>query len=518
MAAHTSRGASAKEMNPSDLLEGLSGDRLPLHLKPREDELLSSWLIRLAHVHQFKVESLCTRLFGYQSTIWNRDIDLHAPEWVLARLCQATGATSEQAHRTTLVDLEGRLAENISSKGHNNWIVPLGIFHRNRRHPGLMYCPACLAEEPSRYYRRLWRIAWASICVRHRCLLVDCCPACGAPVAPHRADMKGRSLFPTPITFICCHVCQQKLSQQPLMPASATQVAFQSLLETTLAQGFIDWDDNPSLHSVPYFDGLRALLTCGLRAMKCRDPEAKRSPIFESQSLAERRTGLLQLSLWIENWPHRFLEAITTNQLRSSELCSLQKPLPYWYYRVVHPLTRLTAPTSEQEAEAIMTVITKQTGTHNLKAAQHLAGKDITPAWHRMHERRVPSMDDYEMAVVAVDHQIAATIDHPKRLLLLRHKFMLVARYGLGLSSTELAQLTLADIFSRVQQIPAVRFYAVPRTPGQAAAWLLWYYQHVRPQMHPVEGKWWVFVNAKTGNGLSANACRHWTHIPRVPS
>lgn len=104
-------------------------------------------------------------------------------------------------------------------------------------------------------------------------------------------------------------------------------MAFQGQLETALAQNFIDWDGNPSLHSVPYFDGLRALLTCGLRAMKHRNPAAKRSPIFESQSLADRRAGLLQLNLWLENWPHIFLDTVTANQLRSSELCASQKPL-----------------------------------------------------------------------------------------------------------------------------------------------------------------------------------------------
>ncbi|WP_181880958.1 TniQ family protein [Crenobacter cavernae] len=495
-------------------MAGLPEGRLPLHLKPRDDELLSSWLVRLAHAHQLKVESLCTMLFGQGSPIWNRDIDRLAPDGVLARLSLATGAPVEQTRRTTLVDLEGWLSETIASHGHSHWIVPLGVFHRNRRHPGLMYCPACLTEESDRYYRRLWRIAWASVCVKHRCELVDRCPSCGAPVAPHRTDMKARCLIPTPVTLIRCHACQGWLTQQPLAPASAALVAFQSRLEQALAQGYIDWDDNPSLHSVLFFEGLRALLSNGLRGLNRMVPGTARRAVFETRSLEDRRADLLQLCEWLEHWPQHFLDTIATKRLRGAELCSATRPLPYWYFRVVHPLAHLSAPTLEPEAEAIMSVITKHTGTHNLRAARRLAGKDITTAWRHTHVRRRPSLDDYELAVVTVDHHIAATLEPSQRLTLLRQKFMLVARYGLRLSGVALAQLTLADVRARVPNMPPVSFYDVPHTPSQAAAWLLWYCRHVRPQLHPAADEPRLFVNARTGKGLGANACRQWTTIP----
>lgn len=505
-------------MSFSDPLEGLSGTVWPLHLKPRPDELLSSWLIRFAHAHRLKTESMCTLLFGRQSPIWNRDIDRLAPDKVLEGLCRATGSNLARARQTTLAELEGWLSETLSPHGHSHWIVPLGVFHRDRRHPGLMYCPACLATEEYRYYRRLWRLAWATACLTHQCLLVDVCPNCRAPVAPHRADMTARGYIPTPLTFITCYTCQTLLSHQPLVPVSTTLATFQAQLEAALQAGYTTLAGNSSLHSILFFDGLRVLLTSGLRAKKQRVGEKKRSPIFEMRPLAERRIGMTQLAEWMHNWPETFLRDVTALGFRASELRSSEDTFPYWYHQVVQPLTRNLARTSEQEAEAIMEVVVKQTGARNLQAARRLAGKDIAPVWRDTHPRHRPSGDDYEAAVVDIDHQIAGTLDPVQRLLLLRTKFMLVGRYGLRLNAALLSRLTLRDLYQMASPIPAVSFYEVPRSPTQAAAWLLWYWHHIRPQLTPALSEQRVFTSARTHKGLSANACRYWSAIQRKPA
>ncbi|MCG9065635.1 hypothetical protein LH425_11415 [Laribacter hongkongensis] len=291
-------------------------------------------------------------------------------------------------------------------------------------------------------------------------------------------------------------------------------MAFQRRLEQTLARGYVDWDGNPSLHSVLFFEGLRVLLSNGLRALSQKTASATRRAIFETKPLEERRADLLQLCDWLECWPQRFLGMIAALHLRGAELNATSQSLPYWYFRVVHPLVRQTAPISGLEAEAIMSVIVKNTGAHNLQAAHRLAGKNIALAWRQDHVRCRPSWDDYELAVVTVDHRIAATLKPRQRLMLLRQKFMLVARYGLQLSCPALAQLTLADVLARVPNIPSASFCTVPRTLPQAAAWLLWYSVNVRPQLHPGVDEQRLFINARTGRGLGADDCRQWTTIP----
>ncbi len=67
-------------------IAGLSGSLLPVHLKPLPDELLSSWLVRIAHGHGMKLQTFCAVIFGREKSIWNRDIDKLAPEWLVMRL------------------------------------------------------------------------------------------------------------------------------------------------------------------------------------------------------------------------------------------------------------------------------------------------------------------------------------------------------------------------------------------------------------------------------------------------
>jgi len=457
-------------------------------------------------------------LFGSQSTIWNRDIDRLAPAWVLTGLSHATGTPLPQVEQTTLPALAGLLSESVPPNGHAAWIVPLSLFHRCRRRPGLMYCPACLAEEQGQYYRRLWRLAWATVCVKHDCLLQDTCPACGAPIAPHRNDMIGRALIPSAATRVTCPTCQHPLTKQSLVPANHELIELQILLEDTLAQGFIDWTDNPNLHSVLFFEGLRALLSGGLRAMRRRDPTLLgRAPIFERRPLAERREGMLLLGHWLDRWPQTFLTDVARNEFRCSELAHWSRPLPYWCGQVLYPLNQKPAKTSELEAQTIMHSVLKCKGKYSLPAARQLAGKDISKTWLRLHPRRKLTYETLETAVVTVDHQIAGTLDPAERLKLLRTKFMLVGRYGLRLRPSALASLTLAGIYRLGLTIPIVSFYEVPHTREQAAAWSLWYWYHIRPLTKPAKGEKRVFTALRAGRGLSPSSCSLWTQLPASP-
>ncbi|QMW03314.1 TniQ family protein [Spirosoma foliorum] len=81
---------------------------LPATTHPRPDEILSSWLTRLAHRHAMKCHSFCKALFPGQS-IWNRDIDKLAPEAILVELSHRTLTSIDTIRQTTLSSYEGRL-------------------------------------------------------------------------------------------------------------------------------------------------------------------------------------------------------------------------------------------------------------------------------------------------------------------------------------------------------------------------------------------------------------------------
>ncbi|MFA6699756.1 MAG: TniQ family protein, partial [Thiomicrospira sp.] len=87
----------------------LSGKLWPVHPHPSPDELLSSWLVRIAHGNGEKVQSFCHHEFGIERQIWNRDIDRQAPEWLLTILSERTATTIERVKQTTLKRYEGVL-------------------------------------------------------------------------------------------------------------------------------------------------------------------------------------------------------------------------------------------------------------------------------------------------------------------------------------------------------------------------------------------------------------------------
>ncbi|MCW5651745.1 MAG: TniQ family protein [Ramlibacter sp.] len=159
------------------------------------DELLSSWLVRLAHGHGLKVQTFCNLLFGSKRQVWNRDIDRLAPSWLIKELAARTATPSVVAYGATLRSYEGVLYPRFKLSGVLPWMLPLQMYHRKRQGFGLQFCRECLKGEGVPYFRKIWRVAFSTTCVRHKRTLEDRCGACGESLALHRIDMLegGRS-------------------------------------------------------------------------------------------------------------------------------------------------------------------------------------------------------------------------------------------------------------------------------------------------------------------------------------
>lgn len=349
--------------NSSELLHGLSGSLWPVHLKPKHDELLSSWIIRLAHAHGYKIETLCCLLFGYRSTIWNRDIDRAASPSICTTLSACTGATFEQIKTATFERYEGILFSQVNHHGMTRWILPLGIYHRARKRPALMYCPRCLEEDETPYFRKHWRLAFSTVCTRHQCLLLDVCPKCRAPIVPHRVDMLNRCYAVSTGLNAHCWRCEYDLRHsQAALVNDPNLVQLQLLLECILQQGYVAWSGNPSLYSLIFFDGLKALIT-GLTSVQTirrlnRSGDFDQQGIFmnwptlglEFSSLYTRRMFFSWLATVIRNWPECFISLVQDYNLRYSDLKGDSKTLPYWYEHLIQqaPFKRVIQKSEER--------------------------------------------------------------------------------------------------------------------------------------------------------------------------
>ena len=200
-------------------MHGLTESLWPIRYKPLPGELLSSWLVRLAHGHGLKVQTFCNLIFGNKLQIWNRDIDRLAPEWLIVELSSKTGASYQQAFKTTLQSYQGIIYHRPRQSGSLTWIQSLKLHHRKFEGFGLQFCPGCLASDIDPYFRKSWRVAFNTTCPIHQCMLQDRCPHCGHGVAFHRSDMKHAEYI-TAVSLLECHYCGFDLSQTPAKAAN----------------------------------------------------------------------------------------------------------------------------------------------------------------------------------------------------------------------------------------------------------------------------------------------------------
>lgn len=498
----------------SEVVFGLGGTLWPVHLKPQPDELLSSWIVRLSHAHGYKVQTMCAILFGQGSAIWNRDIDRSAPPEIGKILVQATGVAAEQFEGTTLRAYEGWLFERHNPNGLTRWLVPLGVFHRTRRRPGLMFCPQCLMEDAEPYYRRRWRLAFSTVCARHGCYLQDACPECVAPLALHRTDMQGRQYYPRAGSIAHCWKCGFDLRDSPQedRPDEAL-VRFQARLDAALQCGYVDWAGNPSMHSLVFFDGLRALIA-GLMSFRTRKrltgPTRMHGIDFgswpkmglEMASLQMRRELFRWLAVLLDGWPANFSSLIRENKLRYADLRGDSACRPFWYEAVIRRETRGGfALISQDEANAIAAAAETKYGRFSGTSARKLSGRDISA---HVADRKVQPVSDevYEDLLTSIDHQVAGTLDKTERACLIRDKVMFAVGRQLQLSESALADLTLERVREIVPHADELSFVEVAKSSGQARAWVEWYWEKVRPQLQPRPKVARVFTSSRTRCGL----------------
>lgn len=198
-------------------MKGFTSPLWPIRYKPLPDELLTSWLVRLAYGHGLKVQTFCNIIFGNRLQVWNRDVDRLGPEWLVSELSTRTGTPLEMAYETTLRAYEGQLYPRFRASGSLLWLQTLKMYHRKREGYGMQYCGACLAEGPQPYFRKAWRVSFNTICVKHSRMLHDRCPQCGSAVMFHRMEMGRGSAFEVD-SMAACHACGFNLCESLAEP------------------------------------------------------------------------------------------------------------------------------------------------------------------------------------------------------------------------------------------------------------------------------------------------------------
>ncbi len=149
----------------------VAGDRWPAAPSPQPDELLSSWLHRLAIANGVAPRPFAG-VFGLGGGMWSPHLDVRLPHELAAWLSVRTGVAPEAISAMAMT--EGALAPLL---------LPLRETACRSRSTWTQFCVLCLAEDRAPYFRRSWRLASRISCFRHGCGLRDRCPGCHGAIA-----------------------------------------------------------------------------------------------------------------------------------------------------------------------------------------------------------------------------------------------------------------------------------------------------------------------------------------------
>lgn len=330
-------------------MRGITQPLWPVRHKPMPDELLSSWLMRLAHGHGLKVQTFCNLIYGNKRQVWNRDIDRLGPAWLVETMSASTGVPLERAWGTTLRGFEGQLFRAFKSSGHLPWIQTLHMYHRKREGFGQQFCPLCLAATNTPYFRRSWRVSFKTVCLAHGVSMQDRCPACQRPVAFHRVEM-GKAEEERVPSMRHCHVCAFDLAQSPTSPPSA----FESPEALAWLCGLVGALDGAPARSADELNiddmtvyryltslmlskrgaGMNKLTASEIGAQPINFPRGKRLSI-EGLPLDQRHQLLMQAGWLMVDPSYRIVSAWKTKAIRYNQLIKDFDDMPAWYQRNV---------------------------------------------------------------------------------------------------------------------------------------------------------------------------------------
>ena len=368
-------------------MHGLSGRVLPAHPQPKEDEIFSSWLCRIAQANGMKLHTLEVQLWGREKQIWTRDIDRSVDDETLSQIAALCGTRFERAYETSLRALEGKLFDKLVL-GQSPWVLPAAIYHRTRKRPFMQFCPICLARDKEPYYRRSWRLALTTFCDKHNVMLHDRCPKCETPVMFYRQELGDRWTVSIQSLTLCtgCGFDLRDAEVDEVMVVDHHALLTLRLQLRNLDLGWTFNDKHMFQYSQLYFSVLRNLIQkmmspwtvrrlLTVAQVKFSLPQIKgeraREP-FEFYGVAERHQ-LLQVATWyLMDWPLRFQALFRANGCRYSELMRDFEDVPYWFRRDASLLERLPAGPCLEEQAAMRALLQRDLGHKHRKQLRRL--------------------------------------------------------------------------------------------------------------------------------------------------
>ena len=258
----------------------LSEKPFVLHPIPQKNELLSSWLVRVSLAHNTHPWTFMNMHFPkYKNIIFSRDLDVWAPDELIDMIVFKSHFTKEQIEALSLKSYSGQLIPSITDSGRNTFIAPIKARRRRNQLFGQRFCPLCLKEDETSYFKREWRLTFFTVCIKHQCYLLDRCPQCFTPLSIYKfVANKG---------YTHCYKCHNRLKDVDITAANLSQTASKNIY-SVLEQGGIEIDGK-LISSVEFFRQLNIVIRTNKIGGKVDVPK-----ILDNMSIVELNTLFFQ--------------------------------------------------------------------------------------------------------------------------------------------------------------------------------------------------------------------------------
>lgn len=312
----------------------------PIKIRPYDDELLSSWLIRLALEHR-TMPTTFTNLYlpETKNKLWASDLDLQADTPFLDVLSYKSALPMDVLRGMALRSYETTLFEQLHSRnGGTPFILPLRMRGRYPTAKGLRFCPYCLREDEQPYFRKKWRLSFSTACLVHKRFLVDACGRCGAPVSCYKRCRGGQ--------LTLCNRCGYDLrrcSSSRKLPGREEGLEAIRWLYEVVDNGYVMLGEVP-VYGFLFFRVLHHLwkVVCvwekdvgvlGRRGSPFRG-EMERS--WDRASIKAQYRAYGGLASLFQDYPDGFMQFCGDNALGKTELTRDMKGIPFWYIASTH--------------------------------------------------------------------------------------------------------------------------------------------------------------------------------------
>ncbi|HEY0123900.1 MAG TPA: TniQ family protein [Rhizobium sp.] len=186
--------AHAPAISIRERYDDVVSDRWPVTVMPQPDELLSSWLHRLAFANGVSPRAFA-RVLGLNPGMWSAALDLRLPADIANLLYAKTGVAHDQ------------LAAMMLSQGlPKQLLLPLRYNRHRDSSTWVQFCCRCLSEDAQPYFRRDagWRHGFLAQSMAVDCA-IDVRPAIAALQSLTRANSCGNILVLRAATTYAAH-------------------------------------------------------------------------------------------------------------------------------------------------------------------------------------------------------------------------------------------------------------------------------------------------------------------------